>query len=54
MAVTKVEVFIGRERSRGPRHARFSRARVGEREPDAEIPSAARDLHNDGLKGEKD
>jgi len=39
-----VTALARRERSRGPRHARFSRDGVGEREPRAVIPSVARDL----------
>ncbi len=38
----ELEPFCGRERSRGPRHARFSRDGVEEREPAGEIPSGAR------------
>ena len=40
----EVEASSGRERSRGPRHARFSRDGVEEREPAAEILSEAKDL----------
>jgi len=39
----EVEAFSRRERNRGPRHARFSRDGVVEREPAAEILSAAKD-----------
>jgi hypothetical protein len=42
----ELEAFCGRERSRGPRTARFSRDGVEEREPAAEIPSGARDREN--------
>ena len=44
MGEREVEAFSGRERIRGPRHARFSRGGVEEREPAAEIPSKAREL----------
>jgi hypothetical protein len=37
--VYKLEAHCGRERSRGPRHARFSRDGVEEQEPAAEILS---------------
>ena len=46
MAVIYVEAPCGRERNRRPRRARFSHAGVMEREPAAEIPSAARDLYS--------
>ena len=49
----ELEPFCGRERSRGPRHARFSRDGVEEREPAGEIPSGARDLRNVELNGRK-
>ncbi len=49
----ELEPFCGRERSRGPRHARFSRDGVEEREPAGEIPSGARDLRNVELNGRR-